>query len=217
MKQEKDISHLRKSYDKGDLADAFKAVNPFDLFTQWFAEAEAHKGIEEANAMSLVTLGEDGFPKARVVLLKYFSSEGFVFYTNYLSEKGRSIDAYSQVGISFFWPPLERQVIVKGRAEKVATEVSDNYFSSRPLGSQLGAIASNQSQVIENRASLEKKLLDLTDRYQDQSPKRPDHWGGYTVRPVSMEFWQGRPNRLHDRLVFTQTADTGWTAQRLAP
>ena len=217
MKQEKDIGHLRKSYDKGDLADAFKAVDPFDLFTQWFAEAEAHKNIEEANAMSLVTLGEDGFPKARVVLLKHFSLDGFVFYTNYLSEKGRSIDAHPQVGISFFWPALERQVIVKGKAEKVASDVSDTYFSSRPLGSQLGALASNQSQVIEDRASLEKQLSDLTEHYHDQSPKRPDHWGGYKVQPVSIEFWQGRPNRLHDRLVFTRTADTVWTAQRLAP
>lgn len=217
MKQEKNLGHLRKSYDKGDLADTFKAVNPLDLFAQWFAEADAHKSIEEANAMSLVTLGEDGFPKARVVLLKQFSAEGFVFYTNYLSEKGRSIDAYPQVGISFFWSALERQVIVKGTAEKIASEVSDTYFSSRPLGSQLGAIASYQSQIIEDRASLEKQLADLTEHYKDQPPKRPVHWGGYKIRPISLEFWQGRPNRLHDRLIFTQSSDSEWSAQRLAP
>ena len=151
MSTEKDIGHLRKSYEKGALDDALKNVSPISLFEQWFAEAEAHPAIEEANAMSLVTLGEDNFPKARVVLLKQFSPEGFVLYTNYNSEKGRALLAYPQVGLSFFWPTLERQVIIKGKAEKVAAEVSDAYFSSRPLGSQLGAIASNQSEVIASR------------------------------------------------------------------
>lgn len=217
MSTTNDLGHLRKSYEKGTLSDGLKTESPIALFEQWFVEAEAHPAIEEANAMSLVTLGEDGFPKARVVLLKQFSAEGFVFYTNYLSEKGRSIARHPQVGISFFWPALERQVIVKGTAEKIASEISDTYFSSRPLGSQLGAIASNQSQIVEDRASLEKQLADLTEYYKDQSPKRPNHWGGYRIRPVSFEFWQGRPNRLHDRLIFTQTADSVWSAQRLAP
>lgn len=217
MSKEKDISHLRKSYEKGALDDALKNVSPISLFEQWFAEAEAHPAIEEANAMSLVTLGEDNFPKARVVLLKQFSPEGFVLYTNYNSEKGRALLAYPQVGLSFFWPALERQVIIKGKAEKVAAEVSDAYFSSRPLGSQLGAIASNQSEVIASREVLEKRLAHLETTYKDTTPKRPEHWGGILVRPEQIEFWQGRPNRLHDRLRYNLTSGSTWTAERLSP
>ncbi|MEL0225449.1 MAG: pyridoxamine 5'-phosphate oxidase [Flavobacteriaceae bacterium] len=217
MSTEKDIGHLRKSYEKGALDDALKNVSPISLFEQWFAEAEAHPAIEEANAMSLVTLGEDNFPKARVVLLKQFSPEGFVLYTNYNSEKGRALLAYPQVGLSFFWPALERQVIIKGKAEKVAAEVSDAYFSSRPLGSQLGAIASNQSEVIASREVLEKRLAHLETTYKDTTPKRPEHWGGILVRPEQIEFWQGRPNRLHDRLRYNLTSGSTWTAERLSP
>lgn len=217
MSTEKDIGHLRKSYEKGALDDALKYVSPISLFEQWFAEAEAHPAIEEANAMSLVTLGEDNFPKARVVLLKQFSPEGFVLYTNYNSEKGRALLAYPQVGLSFFWPALERQVIIKGKAEKVAAEVSDAYFSSRPLGSQLGAIASNQSEVIASREVLEKRLAHLETTYKDTTPKRPEHWGGILVRPEQIEFWQGRPNRLHDRLRYNLTSGSTWTAERLSP
>lgn len=217
MSTEKDIGHLRKSYEKGALDDALKNVSPISLFEQWFAEAEAHPAIEEANAMSLVTLGEDNFPKARVVLLKQFSPEGFVLYTNYNSEKGRALLAYPQVGLSFFWPALERQVIIKGKAEKVDAEVSDAYFSSRPLGSQLGAIASNQSEVIASREVLEKRLAHLETTYKDTTPKRPEHWGGILVRPEQIEFWQGRPNRLHDRLRYNLTSGSTWTAERLSP
>ena len=217
MSTKKDIGHLRKSYEKGALDDALKNVSPISLFEQWFAEAEAHPAIEEANAMSLVTLGEDNFPKARVVLLKQFSPEGFVLYTNYNSEKGRALLAYPQVGLSFFWPALERQVIIKGKAEKVAAEVSDAYFSSRPLGSQLGAIASNQSEVIASREVLEKRLAHLETTYKDTTPKRPEHWGGILVRPEQIEFWQGRPNRLHDRLRYNLTSGSTWTAERLSP
>ena len=217
MSTEKDIGYLRKSYEKGALSDALKNVSPISLFEQWFAEAEAHPAIEEANAMSLVTLGEDNFPKARVVLLKQFSSEGFVLYTNYNSEKGRALLAHPQVGVSFFWPALERQVIIKGTAEKVAAAVSDAYFSSRPLGSQLGAIASNQSEVIPSREVLEKRLTDLEKKYKDTLPKRPEHWGGIIVRPQQIEFWQGRPNRLHDRLRYDLTSGSTWTAERLSP
>lgn len=217
MSTEKDIGHLRKSYEKGALSDALKNVSPISLFEQWFAEAEAHPAIEEANAMSLVTLGEDNFPKARVVLLKQFSPEGFVLYTNYKSEKGKAVLSHPQVGISFFWPALERQVIIKGTAEKVAAEVSDAYFSSRPLGSQLGAIASNQSEIIPSREVLEKRLADLEATYKDTAPKRPEHWGGILVRPQQIEFWQGRPNRLHDRLRYDLTSGSDWTAERLSP
>ena len=217
MSTEKDIGHLRKSYEKGTLNDALKEVSPLSLFEQWFAEAEAHPAIEEANAMSLVTLGEDDFPRARVVLLKQFSKEGFVFYTNYKSEKGKALLAHPQVGISFFWPALERQVIIKGTAEKVAAAVSDAYFSSRPIGSQLGAIASNQSEVIASREVLEERLADLEEKYKDTLPQRPEHWGGIIVRPQQIEFWQGRPNRLHDRLRYDLTSSATWTAERLSP
>ena len=217
MSTTNDLGHLRKSYEKGTLSDALKTASPLDLFEQWFAEAEAHTAIEEANAMSIVTLGEDQFPKARVVLLKQFSAEGFVFYTNYKSEKGRAILAYPRVGISFFWPALERQVIVKGVAEKVSPAFSDAYFSSRPLGSQLGAMASMQSEIIPSRESLEAQLAELKEKYSKTSPQRPDHWGGFLVRPKAIEFWQGRPNRLHDRLQFQLGEDDRWTAQRLSP
>ena len=217
MSTEKDIGHLRKSYKKDTKNNALKNVSPLSLFQQWFAEAEAHPSIEEANAMSLVTLGEDNFPKARVVLLKQFSAEGFTLYTNYNSEKGRALLAHPQVGISFFWPALERQVIIKGKAEKVASEVSDAYFSSRPLGSQLGAIASNQSEVIASRKVLEERLADLEEMYKDTLPQRPEHWGGIIVKPQQIEFWQGRPNRLHDRLRYDLTSGTTWTAERLSP
>jgi len=217
MSTTNDLGHLRKSYEKGALSDALKTESPLDLFEQWFAEAEAHPAIEEANAMSIVTLGEDQFPKARVVLLKQFSAQGFVFYTNYKSEKGRAILAYPKVGVSFFWPALERQVIVKGVAEKVAPAVSDAYFSSRPLGSQLGAMASMQSEVIPSREALEAQLAALEEKYRNTSPQRPEHWGGFLVRPKAIEFWQGRPNRLHDRLQFQLGEDDQWTAQRLSP
>ena len=217
MSTTNDLGHLRKSYEKGALSDALKTESPLDLFEQWFAEAEAHPAIEEANAMSIVTLGEDQFPKARVVLLKQFSAEGFVFYTNYKSEKGRAILAYPKVGVSFFWPALERQVIVKGVAEKVAPAVSDAYFSSRPLGSQLGAMASMQSEVISSREALEAQLAALAEKYRNTNPQRPEHWGGFLVRPKAIEFWQGRPNRLHDRLQFQLGEDDQWTAQRLSP
>lgn len=217
MSVKNDIGHLRKSYEKGHLNDSLKGISPLDLFEQWFSEAKAHAAIEEANAMSLVTQGEDGFPKARIVLLKQFSSEGFVFYTNYKSEKGRALAANSQLGISFFWPALERQVIVKGMAEKVAAEVSDAYFYSRPLGSQLGAIASNQSEPIASREVLEQRLALLEEKHKNNPPKRPKHWGGYLVRPQQIEFWQGRPNRLHDRLLFSLSPEQEWTAERLAP
>ena len=217
MNTSKDIGHLRKSYDKGNLSDELKKTSPINLFEEWFAEADDHSAIEEANAMSIVTLGEDEFPKARIVLLKQFSEEGFVFYTNYNSQKGRAILAYPKVGLSFFWPSLERQVIIKGIAEKVSSSQSDAYFYSRPLGSQLGAIASNQSDEISSQEVLQERLRTLEEKYGDSSPKRPDHWGGFLVRPQQIEFWQGRPNRLHDRLEFSLTNSLDWACKRLAP
>ncbi len=217
MNTSKDIGHLRKSYEKGDLTDALKNISPIALFEEWFAAAEENPATEEANAMSIVTLGEDSFPKARIVLLKQFSAEGFVFYTNYTSQKGRAILAYPKVGITFFWPALERQVIIKGVAEKVSPAQSDAYFYSRPLGSQLGAIASDQSSEIDSQESLQECLKSLEEEYRLSSPKRPEHWGGFLVRPEQIEFWQGRPNRLHDRLEFSLTNSLTWKCKRLAP
>lgn len=217
MNEKQNLGNLRQSYTLGSLDDACKSNHPLDLFKDWFASAEKHPDIIEANAMSLVTLGTDGFPKARIVLLKHFDAEGFVFYTNYKSEKGQAMAANSQVGLSFFWPALQRQVIIKGDADKLADAISDAYFDSRPLGSRLGALASPQSEPITDRSVLENRLQALEEKYTNQVPQRPRHWGGYLVRPFAIEFWQGRPNRLHDRLLFVQQADLSWEAKRLAP
>ena len=167
--------------------------------------------------MSISSIGLDGFPKTRVVLLKKYYDEGFVFYTNYDSEKGRAIAAHPEVCLSFFWPIMERQVIIKGLAEKLPPAVSDNYFDSRPLGSRLGAMVSPQSQVIDSRAVLEDSLKSLEAQAVEDQVKRPDHWGGYLVRPKSIEFWQGRPNRLHDRIRYSLEEDLNWKVERLAP
>jgi len=215
MKQ--NLHDYRKSYEKAALVRDNLDENPLQQFRKWFHEVDDSDGIDEANAMSISTIGKDGFPKTRVVLLKSYNEEGFVFYTNYDSEKGKAILANPNVCLSFFWPITERQVIIKGRTEKVPAEVSDNYFSSRPLGSQLGAMASNQSRVIENRQVLEDELSALEERYRNQEPKRPENWGGFLVRPISIEFWQGRPNRLHDRFLFSLTDDYDWKIERLAP
>jgi len=211
-----DLGHLRKSYEKSaiDLLDIKN--NPIDFFKKWFDEASANPDIEEANAMSLVTLGLDDFPKSRIVLLKAFSDEGFIFYSNYQSEKGFAITNHNKVGLSFFWPPLERQVIIKGVVEKTTSELSDKYFSSRPKDSQLGAIVSEQSKVIKNRDVLETKLKALQIKYKDKDIKRPNHWGGYLVIPKYIEFWQGRPNRLHDR-INCELRKGIWNLERLAP
>jgi pyridoxamine 5'-phosphate oxidase len=217
MKKEKDLGSLRKSYEKNTLDDDIKSINPFDLFQDWFTAADKHTEIEEANAMTLVTLELDGFPRGRIVLLKQFSEAGFVFYTNYNSNKSKAINAFDKVGLTFFWPEMERQVLIKGMAQKVAKETSDTYFYSRPKGSQIGAIVSPQSEPIENRDFLENRLDKLEVLYEDKSPKRPDHWGGYLVVPNSIEFWQGRPNRLHDRIEFILEQHKSWAAKRLAP
>lgn len=213
----KDLSDYRKSYEKKALLENEVPSDPMQLFKQWFHEVEDFGGLEEVNAMTLVTNGLDGFPKSRIVLLKQFNYEGFVFYTNYLSEKGKAIEANPKVALSFFWPTLERQVIIKGVAEKIAPNLSDGYFESRPLGSQLGAIVSLQSEVIPNRAYLEEKLKELEKASEGKNVERPSHWGGYLVKPISVEFWQGRPNRLHDRLRYTIQEDFNWKLERLAP
>lgn len=178
---------------------------------------ENSDGVDEPNAMTVSTVGLDGFPKSRVVLLKKYTHEGFIFYTNYNSEKGKAISENPNLCLSFFWANLERQVIIKGVAEKLPENLSDGYFESRPEGSKLGAVVSEQSTVIDSRAVLEDNLARLEKEYSDKEIERPKHWGGYLVRPVSMEFWQGRPNRLHDRIRYTLTDEYEWKMERLAP
>jgi pyridoxamine 5'-phosphate oxidase len=214
---EKDLGNYRKSYEKEALEESKISGNPIQQFQTWFYEVEASETVDEANAMSISSIGLDGFPKTRVVLLKKYYEEGFVFYTNYDSEKGRAIAAHPEVCLSFFWPSMERQVIIKGLAEKLPAAVSDNYFDSRPLGSRLGAMVSPQSQVIDSRAVLEDSLKSLKAQAVEVQVKRPDHWGGYLVRPKSIEFWQGRPNRLHDRIRYSLEEDLNWKVERLAP
>lgn len=213
----KDLSDYRRSYEKSELIEQGLPEDPITLFRNWFAEAEAFDGATEVNAMTLSTIGLDGYPKARVVLLKQFTYEGFIFYTNYTSEKGKAIAENPNVCLSFFWHEQERQVIIKGKAEKIATNLSDGYFESRPMGSRLGAVVSPQSEVIPSRTYLEEKLALLEKEYEGKDVPRPEYWGGYIVKPVSVEFWQGRANRLHDRLRYTMQEDFAWQAQRLAP
>ncbi|MCL4119173.1 UNVERIFIED_CONTAM: hypothetical protein GTU68_051072 [Idotea baltica] len=187
------------------------------LFQTWFYEVENSESSEEHNAMTVSTIGLDGFPKNRVVLLKKYTEEGFIFYTNYESEKGKAIEQNPNVCVSFFWPVLERQIIIKGKAEKISQNLSDGYFESRPEGSKLGAIVSDQSTVIPSREYLENKLKVLEEQLRGKDFQRPDYWGGYIVKPISLEFWQGRPNRLHDRIRYSLQEDFNWTIERLAP
>ncbi|WP_224483218.1 pyridoxamine 5'-phosphate oxidase [Robertkochia aurantiaca] len=214
---EKDLGHYRRNYEKSELTEDKVPDNPIQLFQTWFYEVEKFGGVEEANAMTISTVGLDGFPKNRVVLLKRYTEEGFIFFTNYESEKGRAIDKDPRVCLSFFWPNLERQVIVKGKAEKIAENLSDGYFESRPRGSQLGAVVSRQSTVIPSREAIEENLRKLEFEWKGKEIERPDYWGGYLVRPESIEFWQGRPNRLHDRLRYRLTKDFDWIIERLSP
>ncbi|MBL7869193.1 MAG: pyridoxamine 5'-phosphate oxidase [Flavobacterium lindanitolerans] len=211
----KDLSDYRKSYEKSELIETAIPDNPFELFDLWFQEAEAIGGTEEVNAMTIATIGKDGFPKSRIVLLKQLTPEGFIFFTNYESEKGKAIAENPNVCLSFFWPYAERQVIIKGTAEKTADEISDAYFQSRPFGSQLGALASHQSEIIENREVLEVKVKNLEEEFAGKVITRPAYWGGYLVKPYEIEFWQGRPNRLHDRIRFQYRENT-WIKDRLS-
>jgi pyridoxamine 5'-phosphate oxidase len=213
----KDLSNYRKSYEKSELLETQIPDDPINLFHKWFYEAEDLNAAEEVNAMTVSTIGSDGFPKSRVVLLKKFNEDGFVFYTNYQSEKGKAILQNPNVCLSFFWPTVERQIIIKGTAEQTPDQISDNYFASRPDGSKLGAIVSPQSQVIPNRDFLAQNLIDLEKEWYGKEIPRPKHWGGFLVRPVEVEFWQGRPNRLHDRIRYQLQANYEWRIDRLAP
>ena len=212
-----DLSNYRKSYEKNELLETNIPEDPINLFNTWFHEVEDFGGTDEVNAMTIATIGQDGFPKSRVVLLKKFNQEGFIFYTNYNSEKGKAITQNPNICLSFFWHTLERQVIIKGIAEKTANNISDNYFASRPDGSKLGAIVSNQSQIIPDRIFLENKLKQLENDFEGKEIPRPEFWGGFLVRPISVEFWQGRPNRLHDRIRYEIQDDFSWKIDRLSP
>ena len=213
----KDLSNYRKSYEKSRLIEQNLPAGPMELFKAWFGEAEGFETGAEVNAMTISTIGADGFPKSRIVLLKHFSEEGFTFFTNYNSEKGKAIAANPNVCLSFFWHELERQVIIKGKADKTADDISDNYFQSRPEGSKLGAVVSPQSEVIPSREYLEENLGVLEKEYSGKQVMRPEHWGGYIVKPVEIEFWQGRPNRLHDRIRYKLDENSSWKMDRLAP
>ena len=213
----KDLSNYRKSYEKQELLESNCPKNPLDLFQKWFLHADNSDSIEETNAVTLSTIGKDGFPKSRVVLLKKYTQDGFVFYTNYNSEKGQAITKNNHICLSFFWPALEQQIIIKGKAEKQAENLSDDYFKSRPDGSKLGAWASNQSSVVNSREELDKQLKSYQQEFKSKEIERPPHWGGFLVKPVSVEFWQGRPNRMHDRILYTLLEDFSWKTERLEP
>lgn len=206
----------RKVYEKSQLIESEIKQNPIEQFRDWFLEASDNAGTSEVNAMAISTVEDDGCPRTRMVLLKAYTYEGFIFYTNYDSRKGKAIEKNHKACLHFFWPMLERQVIIKADLEKIADNLSDGYFHSRPKGSQLGAVVSPQSQIIPNREFLEDKLKELEKEFEKNEIPRPENWGGYIAKPYEIEFWQGRPNRLHDRIIY-QLEDIDWKISRLAP
>ncbi|MBO9537162.1 pyridoxamine 5'-phosphate oxidase [Herbaspirillum sp.] len=209
------IADLRKDYSRASLSELEVAADPVDQFAIWFDEATKAQ-IPEPNAMSVATVGPDGRPSSRIVLIKQFDQHGFTWFTNYDSRKGKEAAANPYVALLFHWVELERQVRIEGKLERVSKEESDAYFASRPLASQLGAIASRQSQVVADRDTLERQY-ETTKRQHGDHPVRPDHWGGYRVIPDRIEFWQGRPSRMHDRVLYTRTSGGEWQRQRLQP
>lgn len=210
------IADLRKEYSTQSLLETDVAVNPIEQFDKWWQQAINSK-IEEANAMTLATASCDGLPSARIVLLKSFSQKGFAFYTNYKSYKAMQLEENPKACLVFFWKELERQVRIIGLVKKISTEESDVYFNSRPKDSRIGAIASPQSQVIKNREWIDEQYLKFASDYKEKDPERPLHWGGYNVQPIIIEFWQGRPSRLHDRIQYTLEENGNWIIERLAP
>ena len=212
-----DLSYHRKSYEKKSMKFDDLRDNPMEQFRDWFMQAEDCEGVDEANAMAVSTIGTDGFPRTRIVLLKRFTEEGFIFYTNYDSQKGNAILANPNVSLSFFWPFLEQQIIIKGVAEKTSDNNSDGYFETRPRGSQIGAWVSKQSSVIDETEDLELEVKLLETKFEGNEIPRPQHWGGFLIKPIEIEFWQGRPNRLHDRVRYILQDNFDWLKERLAP
>jgi pyridoxamine 5'-phosphate oxidase len=210
------IRQLRQEYRRAGLNEADVASDPFAQFGRWFAEAIAGE-LREPNAMTVATATPEGLPSARIVLLKSWDEQGFVFYTNYESQKGREVAANPVAALVFYWPELERQVRVVGAVERTSVAESRLYFDSRPLGSRLGSTASHQSQVISGRDVLEARVRQLEAAYPAGDPPLPDYWGGYRVTPASFEFWQGRPSRVHDRLRYRRDAGGSWVIARLSP
>ena len=211
------LADMRRNYARDGLTEAQATDEPFALFHRWFDEAvKSEQAPVEANAMTLATVDADGRPHSRVLLLKGFDAQGFTFFTNYDSAKGQQLAARPFAAMTFFWPTLERQVRIEGRVAKVSVQESDAYYQVRPLGSRLGAWASPQSRVIADRAELENLLAATEQRFSDTQPGCPEHWGGYRLVPDRIEFWQGRPSRLHDRLNYRLVQDQ-WLLERLAP
>jgi len=217
MNNSENLHDKRRIYEKSQLIETEIKENPIEQFRDWFLDAENNPEVSESNAMAISTVEEDGCPRTRMVLLKSYNWEGFIFYTNYDSRKGRSIENTHKACLHFFWPSLERQIIIKTNVEKIAENLSDGYFHSRPKGSQLGAAVSPQSQEIPNRDFLENKLKDLEKEFENKEVPRPENWGGYIAKPYEIEFWQGRPNRLHDRIIYTLEDNIDWKISRLAP
>ncbi len=210
------IADIRKDYMLHSLSEKDVAPNPIDQFTRWWDDA-LNSEIEEVNAMTLATVTAEGFPSARIVLLKGYTEEGFVFFTNYQSHKGKELAQNPRACLVFFWKALERQVRIEGVVAKISAEESESYFQSRPVGSRIGAWASPQSTVISGREVIENNVVELEKKYANTPIPRPEHWGGYMVKPVSIEYWQGRSSRLHDRILYTAQKDLSWKIERLAP
>jgi pyridoxamine 5'-phosphate oxidase len=208
------VANIRQTYEKGELLESNAKASPFEQFEIWLKQA-IELPVAEPTAMTLATVGENARPSSRIVLLKGLEPDGFVFYTNYTSRKGRELAAQPWASLLFFWQPLERQVRIEGRIEKIAPEASDAYYASRPIGSRIGAWASEQSEPVRLDA-LEARVKSLQEQYGD-NPPRPPHWGGYCLRATYFEFWQGRPSRLHDRLAYSLGEDSNWIMQRLSP
>ena len=203
--------HIGKGLRRSDLSP-----DPIEQFANWFTTA-IETGIRDVNAMSLATAARDAKPSVRIVLLKTFDEDGFVFFTNYESEKGKQLEANPYAALGFYWIELDRQIRISGQVKKTSREESQTYFHSRPVGSQLSAWASRQSAVLDGRRVLDARMEEMNERFADKPVPLPPHWGGYRLKPDNMEFWQGRPNRLHDRFRYTRKSDGSWLIERLAP
>ncbi|MBV8970489.1 MAG: pyridoxamine 5'-phosphate oxidase [Verrucomicrobia bacterium] len=217
MNTTSDIADLRKEYTLLGLRREQLSPDPFVQFRSWFEESVRVAGSDEPNAMTLATAGKDGRPSARVVLLKGYGPNGFVFFTNYESRKAQQLAGNPFAALSFYWPWLERQIQIEGTVDRVTREESEKYFNRRPKGSRLGAIASRQSEVIPSRELLERRLAELAATYVESEPPTPETWGGYRLAPDRFEFWQGRENRLHDRFCYVRTSENVWRIDRLSP